>query len=119
MRRYQRERPGELIHVDVKKIAGIPDGGGWRVHGRGTTLDHRGHGAGYRYIHTALDDRTRIVYSEILDDEQAITAADVLDARRGLVRVDRHHAANESSPTTAPATGRGSGTTPAPRPAPP
>lgn len=76
VRRYQRERPGELIHVDVKKIAGIPEGGGWRVRGRGYT----GEGSptrqvGYRYIHTALDDRTRLVYSEIHHDEQATTAA--------------------------------------------
>jgi len=76
VRRYQRDTPGELIHVDIKKIAGIPDGGGWRIRGRG----YKGDGAkrrrvGYRYIHTALDDRSRIVYSEILDDEQAVTAA--------------------------------------------
>jgi transposase InsO family protein len=74
--RYQRERPGELIHVDVKKIASIPAGGGWRVRGvgyEGQFLRNRGHG--YRYIHSALDDRTRIVYSEILNDEQAATAA--------------------------------------------
>jgi transposase InsO family protein len=75
VQRYQRERPGELIHVDVKKIGAIPDGGGWRLHGRGND-GHGGHsGAGYRYIHTALDDRTRLVYSEILHDEQAATAA--------------------------------------------
>ena len=75
VQRYQRERPGELIHVDVKKIGAIPDGGGWRFHGRGND-GHGGHGgAGYRYIHTALDDRTRLVYSEILHDEQATTAA--------------------------------------------
>lgn len=74
VRRYQRERPGELIHVDVKKIGGIPDGGGWRLHGRG--LDgHGGYGgAGYRFIHSALDDRTRLVYSEIHRDETAATA---------------------------------------------
>ena len=72
VRRYQRDRPGELIHVDVKKIGAIPDGGGWRLHGRGNVS--RG-GAGYRYIHTALDDRTRLVYSEIHDDEQGPTAA--------------------------------------------
>jgi transposase InsO family protein len=74
-RRYQRDRPGELVHVDIKKIAGIPDGGGWRIHGR--SLDPaRGHaGVGYRYIHTALDDRTRIAYSELLGDEQGDTAA--------------------------------------------
>jgi transposase InsO family protein len=72
--RYQRDRPGELIHVDVKKISGIPDGGGWRVHGRGNDNYQRGHQAGYRYIHTAIDDRTRIAYSEILTNEQAVTA---------------------------------------------
>ncbi len=75
--RYQRDLPGELIHVDIKKIAGIPDGGGWRLHGRGyqgekATIAGR---AGYRYIHTAIDDRTRIAYSEILNDDRAITAA--------------------------------------------
>ena len=75
VRRYQRDRPGELIHVDVKKIAAIPDGGGWRIHGRGNDGHHGHAGAGYRYIHTALDDRTRLVYSEIHADEQAATAA--------------------------------------------
>jgi transposase InsO family protein len=73
--RYQREQPGELIHVDVKKLAAIPPGGGWRLHGRNDD-PHQGHsGAGYRYIHTAVDDRTRLAYSEILNDEQATTAA--------------------------------------------
>lgn len=72
--RYQREQPGELIHVDVKKISGIRDGGGWRVHGRGNDSYTRLTQAGYRFIHTAIDDRTRIAYSEIHDDEQAITA---------------------------------------------
>ena len=75
VRRYQRDRPGELVHVDVKKLAAIPPGGGWRHHGRGNDA-HGGHsGAGYRYLHTAIDDRTRLVYSEILDNEQALTAA--------------------------------------------
>lgn len=73
-RRYQREHPGELIHVDIKKIAAIPNGGGWRLHGRGNTPRPRQRG-GYRYIHTAIDDRTRIAYSEILDDDKAVTAA--------------------------------------------
>ena len=77
VRRYQRELPGELIHVDIKKIAGIPPGGGWRTRGRGYNGDRaRTRMVGYRYIHTALDDRTRIVYSEILDDEQGVTAAE-------------------------------------------
>jgi transposase InsO family protein len=73
--RYQRDRPGELIHVDVKKIAGIPDGGGWRTRGRGYAGDGSARRrVGYRYIHSAIDDRTRIVYSEIHDDETAGTA---------------------------------------------
>jgi transposase InsO family protein len=75
VQRYQRERPGELIHVDVKKIAAIPTGGGWRLLGRGRDGTHGHSGAGYRYIHTALDDRSRLTYSEVLDDEQAPTAA--------------------------------------------
>jgi len=72
-RRYQRERPGELVHVDVKKLAGIPDGGGWRLHGKGNAPPRAG--VGYRYICTAIDDRTRIAYSEIHGNERAVTAA--------------------------------------------
>lgn len=72
-RRYERERPGELVHVDVKKIAAIPPGGGWRMHGKAKRP--RRVFAGYRYIHTAVDDRTRLAYSEVLHDEQADTAA--------------------------------------------
>ena len=76
-RRYQRERPGELIHVDIKKIAGIPDGGGWRTRGKGYSGEKANNRkAGYRYIHTAIDDHTRIAYSEILTNEQAVTAAE-------------------------------------------
>lgn len=71
--RYQRERPGELIHVDVKKLAAIPAGGGWKAHGHDACPSQTG--VGYRYIHTALDDRTRVIYSEILNDEQGATAA--------------------------------------------
>ncbi len=72
--RYQRDRPGELIHVDIKKIGGIPDGGGWRLHGRGNDGTGGHSGVGYRFIHSALDDRTRLVYSEIHHDETADTA---------------------------------------------
>jgi len=78
VKRYQRDTPGELIHVDIKKLGGIPDGGGWKTRGRGYKGEKSSkvHGrAGYRYIHTAVDDRTRIAYSEILDNEQAVTAA--------------------------------------------
>ena len=73
--RYERERPGELVHVDVKKLAAIPEGGGWHVLGREAAPHHGHSNAGYRYLHSAIDDRTRVVYSEVLDDEQASTAA--------------------------------------------
>jgi len=74
--RYQWALPGQMIHVDIKKIAAVPDGGGWRVHGRGAEHGMGRHArVGYRYIHTAIDDRTRLAYSEILNDEQAATAA--------------------------------------------
>ncbi len=72
--RYQRDRPGELVHVDVKKLAGIPDGGGWRIHGRGQAPTTPRSSTGYRFLHSALDDRTRLVYSEIHPNEQAVTA---------------------------------------------
>jgi transposase-like protein len=69
VRRYERDRPGELIHVDVKKIAGIPDGDGCRVRGRGYPGDfHHHRRVGYGYIHSALDDRTHIVHNLTLCD---------------------------------------------------
>jgi transposase InsO family protein len=75
-RRYQRQRPGELIHVDVKKLAGIPPGGGWRSRGRGYPGEHAvSRMVGYRFLHSAIDDRSRLAYSEIHDDETALTAA--------------------------------------------
>ncbi len=75
-RRYECDRPGELIHVDVKKLAAIPDGGGWRIRGRGYPGEHTvARRVGYRYLHSAVDDRTRLVYSEIHTDEKAVTAA--------------------------------------------
>jgi transposase InsO family protein len=75
VRRYVRDRPGELVHVDVKKLSGIPDGGGWRIHGRGRAPQRKRATIGYRFVHTAIDDRTRLAYSEVLDDEQGHTAA--------------------------------------------
>ncbi|MGD9795143.1 MAG: IS481 family transposase [Acidimicrobiia bacterium] len=72
--RYQFDQPGGLIHVDVKKIGAIPDGGGWRIHGRGKAPTGSHSGGGYRYLHSAIDDRTRLVYSETHDDETADTA---------------------------------------------
>lgn len=71
--RYVRERPGELVHVDVKKIGKIPDGGGWRAWGRGNVK--RKTRVGYDYIHSAVDDNSRLAYSEICDDEKGNTTA--------------------------------------------
>ena len=75
--RYERARPGELVHMDVKKIGRIPDGGGWRAHGRemGSTAKRRRTRVGYDYVHSVVDDNSRIAYSEILDDEKATTCA--------------------------------------------
>jgi transposase InsO family protein len=80
--RYQRERPGELVHIDVKKLGRIPDGGGHRIHGRAAGA--RGRGLGYDYIHSAVDDRSRIAFSQILPDEQATTAARFLVEAAGF-----------------------------------
>jgi transposase InsO family protein len=76
-KRYERERPGELVHVDVKKIGRIPDGGGWRAHGRqmGSTSAAKKAKIGYDYVHSAVDDHTRLAYSEILADEKGPTCA--------------------------------------------
>ena len=75
--RYERARPGELVHVDVKKLGKIPDGGGWRARGRlGTkTNAHKNARIGYDYIHAAIDDHSRLAYAEILPDEKGPTAA--------------------------------------------
>ena len=70
--RYERDRPGELVHMDVKKIGRIPDGGGWRAHGRqmGSTVGHaRRRKIGFDYVHSVVDDHSRLAYSEILADE--------------------------------------------------
>jgi transposase InsO family protein len=73
--RYERARPGELVHVDVKKQGRIPPGGGWRVHGRPHSTGSRRHrGHGYDFVHAAVDDRSRLAYAEIWPDERKETA---------------------------------------------
>jgi transposase InsO family protein len=72
--RYERERPGELVHVDIKKQGRIPAGGGWRIHGR-AAAPSRHRGDGYDFIHAAVDDRSRLAYAEILGDERKETAS--------------------------------------------
>ncbi|MFI8320717.1 IS481 family transposase, partial [Streptomyces sp. NPDC085529] len=84
IRRYERSRPGELVHVDIKKLGNIPDGGGWRTVGRtagdrnrqATTTERKSCTPviGYSYIHSAVDDHSRLAYSEVLPDERQHTA---------------------------------------------
>ncbi|MER7875024.1 IS481 family transposase [Streptomyces solisilvae] len=94
IRRYERNRPGELVHVDVKKLGRIPDGGGWRVHGRAACPDRR-RTTGFDYIHSAVDDHSRLAYSEVHSDEKATTCAAFLQraaaffATYGILRIER------------------------------
>jgi transposase InsO family protein len=82
IRRYERARPGELVHVDVKKLGAIRAGGGWRAHGKGSAQHNHsraeadaGRRVGYDYVHCAIDDHTRLAYAEIHPDETATTCA--------------------------------------------
>jgi transposase InsO family protein len=95
--RYERDRPGELVHMDVKKLARIPAGGGWRAHGRGSDAIRRAHDAriGYDYVHALVDDHSRLAYAEVLPDERGATGAAFLEraidhfARHGIARIER------------------------------
>mgnify|MGYP001261375413 FL=1 len=58
--RYERERPGELVHMDVKKLGRIPDGGGWRALGRDVVDRHRNVKIGFDYVHSLVDDHSRL-----------------------------------------------------------
>ena len=103
VRRYEHDHPGAMLHVDVKKLGNIPDGGGWRYVGRqqgdrnrAATPDKprnkwRDPLMGKAYVHTVIDDHSRVAYAEIHDDETAVTATGVLRnavawfAQRGVV----------------------------------
>jgi transposase InsO family protein len=90
IRRYEHERPGDLIHVDVKKLGKVPDGGGWRYVGRAQGRKNRSATAnkprnkwrnpliGTCYLHTVIDDHSRVAYVEAHDDETKETATLVL-----------------------------------------
>ncbi len=87
--RYERARPGELVHMDVKKLGRIPDGGGWRAHGRGCQPDReRRRGNGFDFIHSLVDDHSRLAYSEILPDEKGATCTQFL--RRAAAYFSSH-----------------------------
>ena len=95
--RYEREHPGELVHMDVKKLGRIPDGGGWRAHGRGAASITRDRSTrvGFDYVHSMVDDHSRLAYSEILLDEKGVTCAGFLAraaayfAGHGITRIER------------------------------
>lgn len=93
LRRYEHPYPGSLIHVDVTKFGNIPDGGGWRFLGkqqgdrnREATAKRTGKrnaryepSLGTGYVHTVIDDNSRVAYAEICSDEKAVTAIGVLE----------------------------------------
>jgi transposase InsO family protein len=100
--RYERERPGELVHIDVKKLGRIERGAGKRIFGgcshyTGSYTDAAGRvrrKAGWDYVHIAIDDATRLAYAEVLGDEKASTAIAFLRRaaafyRRHGIRVER------------------------------
>lgn len=101
-RRIVARYPGHMIHLDVKKVGRIPEGGGWRVHGRGSD-QHRatdrakaaGARAGYVFLHSAVDGYSRLAYTEALTDEKASTAigffarARAFFAAHGITRLTR------------------------------
>jgi transposase InsO family protein len=91
--RYEHPYPGSLAHMDVKKVGRVPDGGGWRAHGRSEEV--RGRGIGYDYVHSLVDDHSRLAYSEVLPDEKGTTCAAFLlraaenFATHGITRIER------------------------------
>jgi transposase InsO family protein len=98
VRRYERATPGELIHVDVKKLGRLREGGGWKAHGRDSLERRRsryGVRVGYEYVHCAIDDHSRLAYAEIHPDETAATCAGFLlratehFAGQGIARIQR------------------------------
>jgi len=94
--RYERDRPGDLVHMDVKKVGKIPDGGGWKAHGRqiGKTGAQKRARIGFDYVHSLVDDHSRLAYSEILADEKGPTCgafllrASAYFASRGITRIE-------------------------------
>jgi transposase InsO family protein len=71
VRRIHTSRPGELVHIDAKRLGRIPPGGGWRAHGRSSEMRSRRSREGYDHVHSAIDAYSRIAYSEILPAEDA------------------------------------------------
>ncbi|MDD7943006.1 IS481 family transposase [Actinomycetospora lutea] len=93
-RRYEHRAPGDLVHVDVKKLGRIPDGGGWRANGRGYRPGSKRR-IGFDYIHAMVDDHSRLAYAEVLPDEKGVTCAGFVTraaaafAAAGIPRIER------------------------------
>jgi len=95
-RRYEHAAPSDLVHIDVKKLGRIPNGGGWRAKG-GTRANHQSSHtkAGWDYVHSMVDDHSRLAYSEVLDEEKGGTCAGFLEraaavfAEMGVKRIER------------------------------
>ena len=98
--RYEHDHPGSLGHMDVKKLGKIPDQGGWRARGRAATSSERDRRQrrgriGFDYVHSLVDDHSRLAYSEILPDEKGATCAEFLEraityfAAHGIARIER------------------------------
>ena len=96
--RYEKDHPGELVHMDVKKLGKIPDGGGWRagvMPQGGKSAAQKKIKLGFDYVHSLVDDHTRLAYSEILPDEKGPTCAGFLAraaayfATFGVTRIER------------------------------
>lgn len=86
--RYEHENPGDLIHVDVKKLGRISDGGEWRIHGP-AAINHDRHrdrtrNLGFDYVHVAVDDHSRLAFAQILPDEKGTTCAAFLTEAAGF-----------------------------------
>jgi transposase InsO family protein len=109
IRRYEHPHPGAMLHVDVKKLGNIPDGGGWRYLSKtdgqrnraataartGKRNARRAPNTGTAYVHTVIDDHSRVAYAEIHNDETGATASAVLRrattwfTERGITRIER------------------------------
>lgn len=102
LRTITARRPGHMVHVDVKKAGRIPDGGGWRIHGRGSQQAKavqrrkgKSERGGYVYLHSAIDGYSRLAYTEELPDEKAATAVALLHRARvwfaahGITHIER------------------------------
>jgi transposase InsO family protein len=98
--RYEHDRPGSLGHMDVKKVGKIPDQGGWRAHGRAAVSVNRNRQrrtakVGFDYVHSLVDDYSRLAYCEVLPDETGDTCAGFLEralayfAKHGIARIER------------------------------